>query len=62
MTNTHLCYGISVNVLPIVDNIGICVMVISGPIKLGRVFLKLCCGYKYERHCMINRIWGLKQL
>ena len=24
--------------------------------------LKLYCGYKYTRHCMINRIWGLKQL
>ena len=24
--------------------------------------LKLYCGYKYTRPCMINRIWGLKQL
>ena len=24
--------------------------------------LKLFCGYLYTRHCMINRIWGLKQL
>ena len=61
MTNTHLSYGTSVNVLPIVDNIGICVMVISGPIKLGRVFSKLYCEYKYKRPCMINRILGLKQ-
>ena len=22
--------------------------------------LKLYCGYKYTRHCMINRVWGLK--
>ena len=25
-------------------------------------FLKLYCGYLYTRPCMINRIWGLKQL
>ena len=24
--------------------------------------LKLYCGYKYTKPCMINRIWGLKQL
>ena len=24
--------------------------------------LKLYRGYKYTRPCMINRIWGLKQL
>ena len=24
--------------------------------------LKLCCGYKYTRPCMINRSWALKQL
>ena len=24
--------------------------------------LKLYCGYKYTRHCMINRIWDQKQL
>ena len=24
--------------------------------------LKLYCGYKYTRPCMINRIWYLKQL
>ena len=24
--------------------------------------LKLYCGYKYTRPCMMNRIWGLKQL
>ena len=31
----------------------------------SRIFyynLKLYCGYKYIRPCMINRIWGLKQL
>ena len=27
-----------------------------------RAALKLYCGYKYTRPCMINRIWGLKQL
>ena len=26
------------------------------------VTLQLHCGYKYTRPCMINRIWGLKQL
>ena len=24
--------------------------------------LKIYCGYKYTRPCMINRIWGLEQL
>ena len=33
-------------------------------IKLTRNIwgLKLHCGYKYTRPCMISRIWGLKQL
>ena len=26
------------------------------------VILKLYCGYLYTRPCMINRIWGIKQL
>ena len=25
------------------------------------LLLKLYCGYKYTRPCMINRIWGLKE-
>ena len=29
---------------------------------LHRTFLKLYCGYEYTKPCMINRIWGLKQL
>ena len=28
----------------------------------GNVSLMLYCGYKYTHPCMINRIWGLKQL
>ena len=33
--------------------------------RVERIFIinfKLYCGYKYVRPCMINRIWGLKQL
>ena len=30
--------------------------------KVKRRYLKLYCGYKYTKSCMINRIWGLKQL
>ena len=29
--------------------------------KVKRRYLKLYCGYKYTKYCMINRIWGLKQ-
>ena len=29
---------------------------------LMHVTLKLYCGYKYTKPCMINRIWDLKQL
>ena len=30
--------------------------------KVKRRYLKLYCGHKYTKSCMINRIWGLKQL
>ena len=30
--------------------------------KVKRRYLKLYCGYNYTKSCMINRIWGLKQL
>ena len=31
-------------------------------LALDKHWLKLYCGCKYTRPCIINRIWGLKQL
>ena len=49
---------------------GVFDMKIENPARLAaplsdavrNIVLKLYCGYKYTRHFMINRVWGLKQL
>ena len=38
------------------------VVIIYVPLLDSQFNLKLYCGYKYTRTCMINRIWSLKQL